>query len=128
MLALSNAQLEDPMDMPGLSMPTDVEDLELSVELDDGSVHGVTATKVHFEAHSNDVAKAEDPRGYRHLQNHKILDVDFAYAMTVHKSQGSQWDKVILMDDGYSRKRKQWLYTAATRASESVILGLRADR
>ena len=45
---------------------------------------------------------------------------DYGYALTVHKSQGSQWPRVVLLDEWYGRDRRQWLYTAVTRASESV--------
>lgn len=52
---------------------------------------------------------------------------DFAYAMTVHKAQGSEWPLVVLALEGrpgwMSRKDYQrWLYTAVTRASEKLIL------
>lgn len=51
---------------------------------------------------------------------------DYGYATTVHKSQGSEWDKVILFeqrasswDDSYNAK---WLYTAITRAKEKLLV------
>jgi exodeoxyribonuclease-5 len=51
-----------------------------------------------------------------------LLQADFGYAITVHKSQGSEWGDVILRDDGFGSwekdLRRQWLYTAITRASE----------
>jgi len=51
---------------------------------------------------------------------------DFGYATTVHKSQGSEWDKVVLFvqrnkyqeDDQWRR----WLYTAVTRAKEKLFV------
>ena len=49
-------------------------------------------------------------------------EFDFSYAMTVHKSQGSQWDKVIIFDNYKARDREKWLYTAITRASNSVTI------
>ncbi len=53
---------------------------------------------------------------------------DFGYAITVHKSQGSQWDNVVFVDDkffmwkGKQKERKQWLYTGITRAAETLTL------
>ncbi|AGA64807.1 exodeoxyribonuclease V alpha subunit protein [Liberibacter crescens BT-1] len=49
---------------------------------------------------------------------------DYGYALTVHKAQGSQWNKVVLFDENHAFKemRKQWLYTAVTRACEELIL------
>lgn len=47
-------------------------------------------------------------------------EFDYGYALTVHKSQGSQWDKVLVIDEWKRQDHKQWLYTAITRAAESV--------
>lgn len=51
---------------------------------------------------------------------------DFGYCLTVHKSQGSEWDNVVVIDDGLFVQDKdfhrQWLYTAATRASEKLTI------
>ena len=54
-----------------------------------------------------------------------ILMVDFGYAFTVHKSQGSQFDHVaVLVSDyrGSGEAFKNWLYTAITRGVKSVTL------
>jgi exodeoxyribonuclease-5 len=47
----------------------------------------------------------------------------FGYALTVHKSQGSEFDKVVLVDE-YTRRedRAAWLYTALTRAKEQIVI------
>ena len=49
---------------------------------------------------------------------------DYGYALTVHKSQGSQWDNVLLFDESYCFKkdRWRWLYTGITRAAEKVTV------
>lgn len=47
-------------------------------------------------------------------------EFDYGYALTVHKSQGSQWDDVLLLDEWYGKDRRQWLYTAITRAAERI--------
>lgn len=47
-------------------------------------------------------------------------EFDFGYALTVHKSQGSQWDNVLLLDEWYGKDRQKWLYTAITRAAERI--------
>jgi exodeoxyribonuclease-5 len=48
---------------------------------------------------------------------------DFGYALTVHKAQGSEWQKVILIDEYRRREeRSQWLYTGITRASDKIII------
>lgn len=46
---------------------------------------------------------------------------DFGYAMTVHKSQGSEWDRVLVLEQ-ISRlwSAPRWRYTAATRAAKHL--------
>lgn len=47
----------------------------------------------------------------------------YGYAITVHKSQGSQWERVLLMDEWTrSETRQKWLYTGITRAQSSLIV------
>lgn len=49
---------------------------------------------------------------------------DFAYAITCHKSQGSQWDSVLVLDESrsFGEHADRWLYTAITRAAEKVTV------
>lgn len=47
-------------------------------------------------------------------------EFDYGYALTVHKSQGSQWDNILLFDEWGSRDRAKWLYTAITRAAKRI--------
>lgn len=50
---------------------------------------------------------------------------DFAYALTCHKSQGSQWDDVLVFNEGdIFPEPARWLYTAVTRAAEKVTVVL----
>ena len=47
----------------------------------------------------------------------------FAYAATVHKSQGSSWPRIIVVDEyDQTEQRREWVYTALTRAEKSVIV------
>jgi exodeoxyribonuclease-5 len=64
-----------------------------------------------------DKDKGFDPRRLREFN-----DFDYGYALTVHKAQGSQWDNVVLIDEWRMDKRKEWLYTAITRAAESIVV------
>jgi len=54
------------------------------------------------------------------------LQVKFSYVITCHKSQGGQWEKVIIehpyLPDGPSPIYYKWLYTALTRASQTTYL------
>ncbi len=46
-------------------------------------------------------------------------EFDYGYCLTCHKSQGSQWDHVLVLDESavFRRDRARWLYTAITRAA-----------
>lgn len=48
----------------------------------------------------------------------------FGWAITCHKSQGSEWDDVVVFDESQSFRdaRSNWLYTAVTRAAERVTV------
>jgi exodeoxyribonuclease V len=49
-------------------------------------------------------------------------EFDYGYVLTVHKSQGSQWDDVVLFDESFafSDSRARWLYTGVTRAARRL--------
>jgi|TARA_R110000751_G_scaffold31335_4_gene79906 hypothetical protein len=75
--------------------------------------------------------KQTSQRNLRLIQEYnKLADVDFGYACTAHKSQGSQWDNVFVLFEPVFRKvtegpaaRRRWTYTACTRAVKSLCLG-----
>lgn len=50
--------------------------------------------------------------------------MDYGYALTVHKAQGSGFDNVLVIDEyrGGYEFRKKWLYTAITRAKKKVVI------
>ena len=53
------------------------------------------------------------------------LEFLYGYAITTHKSQGSQWDNVLVIEEQFPFDRTEharWLYTAATRASSRLVL------
>ena len=45
---------------------------------------------------------------------------DYAYAITCHKAQGSEWDKVLVWDETMPGDMKRWRYTAITRAAKEL--------
>ena len=52
-------------------------------------------------------------------------EVTYGYALTCHASQGSEWDKVLVIEEKFpfdKEEHKRWLYTAATRAAEKLVL------
>lgn len=75
-------------------------------------------TKLEVIAHA-DYFNGETPD---HWSIKDAESFDYGYALTVHKSQGSQWQSVILFDEWYRDDRAKWLYTAITRASERIVI------
>jgi len=51
---------------------------------------------------------------------------DYGYAISVHKSQGSEWEKVILFEQRSqywdNKMYSRWLYTALTRARKKLFI------
>lgn len=52
--------------------------------------------------------------------------VDFGWVITTHKSQGSQWDNVVVHDESgvFRTDADKWLYTACTRAAKELTIVL----
>jgi len=57
-----------------------------------------------------------------------VVRCEWGYALTVHKAQGSEWDRVLVLEDARRDERmdrRRWDYTAFTRArSQLTVLRL----
>ena len=57
---------------------------------------------------------------------HKLpKEFTYGYAITCHKAQGSQWEKVLIVEEGFpfdKTEHARWLYTALTRAEEKAVI------
>lgn len=62
--------------------------------------------------------KETNRRGARKLER---ISCDFAYVLTVHKSQGSQFEKVVYYSKDIFGDKKKMAYTAVTRASKKLV-------
>ena len=52
-------------------------------------------------------------------------EIDYGYVITGHKAQGSEWDKVLLLEENFpfiGEEHARWLYTGVTRAAEKLVL------
>src|SRR6266567_3633567 len=56
----------------------------------------------------------------------RAFTATFGYAITVHKSQGSEWNSVLVVNENWCWKQSgedaNWLYTAVTRAREKLVV------
>lgn len=83
---------------------------ERAVTLSDGSV-----------IHEDDYAKIFRKK----VVSDEVIDrFEFAYAITCHKAQGSEFDFVVVFDESWAfqEEKNKWLYTAITRAKEKLLI------
>lgn len=77
----------------------------------------VPAHKEHFDGDPDEI-------GYWDRRN--AQEFTYGYALTVHKSQGSQWGRVLIINeaDAFLERdtARKWLYTAITRAADAVTI------
>ena len=88
----------------------------LSIESEEGFRQELVAWNHYFEDRDKELSPWN-------IRTHEAFD--FGYALTCHKAQGSQWPRVLVIDESYvfpKRDRRRWLYTAITRASQGVTI------
>lgn len=118
--------------------PEDPAKLQLIVQDEEGGERDMTTWACGFQGINGENEAKRNGRGH-------TAAATFAHATTVHKSQGSQWDKVLVVDESrtfrgmrYKQLAQQrghelasleghlagrrWLYTAVTRAAHQVIV------
>ena len=101
-----------------------------TIRTEDGDIVGGRADKPerHFiyKGHFDDHVEADPDRGRRdHWTRRGLIEAVWGWAITAHKSQGSQWGNVLVYDDGLGRTaedRARWLYTAITRAERGLVI------
>lgn len=90
-----------------------------------GVTRTVSACQGVFEEHfllKKGGATAPKQRAFRAKIEGEQLD--FGWAITCHKSQGSQWDEVVLHDESgaFRDDAEKWLYTGLTRAAKRLTI------
>ena len=115
----------------------DYDDLELEVKVLLDTLHSDTPALTReqsehlFNAVQEDykdiTVKRERVKKLKEDPYYNALQVKYAYAVTCHKAQGGQWKRVFI-DQGYMTEDMltpdyfRWLYTAFTRATETLYL------
>ncbi len=62
-------------------------------------------------------------RRFKVRREDTVCRFEFAYAVTCHKAQGSEYDFVVVIDEsGYFEDGREWLYTAVTRAKKRLVI------
>jgi exodeoxyribonuclease-5 len=85
--------------------------VELELELDDGQVVEIPCLVNQF--------------GKNTIEKHKdqgIALFDYAYCITCHKAQGSEYDAVCVLEEvSQNWEPRRWRYTATTRAKKQLV-------
>ena len=79
---------------------------------------------VNSDAHIFSEGKPYESK-YRKGKPSRLEYFDYGYCITAHKSQGSEWDNVLVIEENFPYERiehSKWLYTAATRAKKKLIV------
>jgi len=93
---------------------------DIGIVVNFNSPDGVIETRIYFPS--------ED--GPRYLSIAELPPVEICYAMTIHKSQGSEYRNLVVLLPGENSplSTRELIYTAVTRAKSSVIIiGSRAS-
>ena len=62
-------------------------------------------------------------RRFRVKREDTVCRFEFAYAVTCHKAQGSEYDNVVVFDESrLFEEGNSWLYTAITRAKKKLVI------
>lgn len=119
----SRVQDEENVEM----LPDDVEDRKLPktwfvlFEVDDPDIN----QKVVVLYHAEDLGGGETEFTGRDLRGSDLSNLELAYALTVHKLQGSQAKMIIIplgARDNANFVSRNMVYTAVSRAQETVVL------
>jgi len=99
--------------------PEDPRAIRLVLRSEDGTI-GDKEVRVHeaFFAGTGDKLTEAERRG--------LDEFTYGYALTVHKAQGSEWNHVVLFDEGdaFRDDARTFRYTGLTRAAKSITVVL----
>ena len=91
--------------------------------------------KLHQEVMKDYADETSKYKKFMKVKNNKFfnaLQVKFSYAITCHKSQGGQWETIMVeqpyLPNGMDKDYLRWLYTAVTRARKKLyLIGFKDD-
>lgn len=105
---------------------------EIDLRTEEGTVfYGLKIDRQIFETGTTtlDAKKMYALKMNKFLKKKKVgehfEEFDFAYAISVHKSQGSEWNKVLVLEEKFpfdTDEHNKWLYTGITRGKNRVVL------
>lgn len=104
--------------------PVIMDEWRLDVELEDmpSPKHKVLIDPYLFQNHFN--GGKSTPLPFNTANYGVYSEFDWAYILTCHKAQGSQFEHVTVIDDSdaFKTDKNKWLYTALTRAVSGLTI------
>ncbi len=100
--------------------PAGPDHYDVKVQMEDGTTFRGFVIKDQFGAQAT-------LREHEHIDPRDLKELfDFGYALTVHKAQGSEADRVFLIEERFSSMTdedwRRWLYTGVTRARKHLTV------
>lgn len=102
--------------------------LKISFETELGDIYNNITVDYHLLTNNvPSLNKNDFIRLSRNERTRAFIPKEFAYgyAITVHKSQGSEWDNVLLIEENFPweiKEHQRHLYTGITRASSKIVI------
>jgi exodeoxyribonuclease-5 len=110
----------------GLADVRDEDPLAFSATMTTEDEKGISGRCQLYKGHYDDHHAFDRDRTLRDWRKRRdLVETTWGYAITCHKAQGSQWENVIVCDDGLghtAEDRARWLYTAITRAERGLVI------
>jgi exodeoxyribonuclease V len=103
---LFNGQLVTVLDIVRESRNT----VDLEVETDDGRYLVLPCLRLQF---GQDLMKD--------FKSKEAVLMDYGYALTAHKAQGSEWESVLVLEEIWKCDPRRWRYTVTTRARKHLV-------
>jgi len=122
-----------------LSIPINKNTSTMTISMDgidfiyNGKVNLENFGKESYEMPNNKIYDQDRANKFKYIKNRKKYSeepppdmFDFGYCISTHKSQGSEWDNVVLFDQRSSYSTPEyhakWLYTSLTRARKKLFI------
>lgn len=113
--------------LPPYIRKSPLEVMYADVQTEDGEMY--QNVPIDYEFLLNGKESLDSKTKYRMKKNLRCpdppFDFTYGYAITCHKSQGSEWNKILLYEESFpfeKEEHRRWLYTAITRASEKIVV------
>lgn len=93
-------------------------------ENETGEVFDKTRMNIDYQMLTQHEPRVNNDNWKQFYKVQKPLLFDYAYTITAHKSQGSQWDKVLVFSEVMGTKEEyyRWLYTSITRSISKCVV------